>query len=100
MDREFDNIEIMKNILKLGDHFFIRLKRNHRLFYLNKKLTVRDLSLRRKEKIKFKAEIKGKSYDLKVSHISVEIPSLKGTKITMIVVYGYGKDPMVLLTSK
>ena len=39
-------------------------------------------------------------YDLKVSHIRVEIPSLKGQKLTMVVVYGYGKDPMVLLTNK
>src|SRR5699024_8366386 len=45
-------------------------------------------------------KIKGKTYDLEVSHIEIEIPSLKGKKMTMVVVYGYGKDPMVLLTSK
>src|SRR5699024_6055729 len=51
-------------------------------------------------KINFNTEIKGTVYDLKVSHITVEIPSLKGQKLTMVVVYGYGKDPMVLLTNK
>lgn len=90
MDREFDNVEVMKNILKQEDHFIIRLKRNRHLLYQNKKLSVRDLSLRRK----------GKVYNLKVSHIAVEIPSMKGTRLTMVAVYGYGKDPMVLLTSK
>lgn len=100
MDREFDNVAVMKKILGQEDHFIIRLKKNRYLHYRNKKLTVRDLALRRKGKINFQAEIKGKTYDLKVSHIAVEIPSLKGKKMTMVVVYGYGKDPMVLLTSK
>jgi len=58
------------------------------------------LALGRKGKINFQTEIKGNTYHLKVSHIAVEIPSLKGKKMTMVVVYGYGKDPMVLLTSK
>lgn len=100
MDREYDNVEVMKSILGQEDHFIIRLKKNRHLLYQNKKLSVRELSLRRKGKIKFQTEIKGNIYDLKVSHIAVEIPSLKGKKLTMIVVYGYGKDPMVLLTSK
>src|SRR5699024_1751310 len=32
--------------------------------------------------------------------ITVEIPSLKAKKLTMVVVYGYGKEPMVLITNK
>lgn len=81
-------------------NFIIRLKKNRHLIYQNKKLSVRGLALRRKGKINFRSEIKGNVYDLKVSHITVEIPSLKGQKLTMVVVYGYGKDPMVLLTNK
>jgi len=100
MDRDYDNVEMMKRILGQGDNFVIRLKKNRHLIYQNKKLSVRDLALRRKGKINFRTEIKGTVYDLKVSHITVEIPSLKGQKLTMVVVYGYGKDPMVLLTNK
>jgi|SRR5690625_1039590 len=100
MDREYDNVAVMRNILKQEDHFIIRLKKNRHLHYQNKKLSVRDLALRRKGKINFRTEIKGSTYDLKVSHIAVEIPSLKGKKMTMVVVYGYGRDPLVLLTSK
>ena len=100
MDRDYDNVKIMKMILEQGDNFVIRLKKNRHLLYQNKKLTVRELALRRKGKINFNTEIKGTVYDLKVSHITVEIPSLKGQKLTMVVVYGYGKDPMVLLTNK
>ena len=91
---------MMKRILGQGDRFVIRLKKNRYLLYQNKKLSVRDFALRRKGKIHFRSDIKGTVYDLKVSHITVEIPSLKGQKLTMVVVYGYGKDPMVLLTNK
>ena len=100
MDRGYDNIEVMKKVLKQEDHFIIRLKKNRNLLYQGKKLSVHDLAIRRKGKIKFRSEIKGTVYDLKVSHITVEIPSMKGKKLTMVVVYGYGKEPMVLLTNK
>ena len=100
MDRDYDNIKIMKKVLSQEDDFIIRLKKNRHLIYHNKKLTVRGLALRRKGKINFRSKIKGNVYDLKVSHITVEVPSIKGEKFTMVVVYGYGKDPMVLLTNK
>src|SRR5690625_3965713 len=70
MDREYDNVAIMKKILGQEDHFIIRLKKNRHLHYQNKTLSVRDLALRRKGKINFRTEIKGSTYDLKVSHIA------------------------------
>src|SRR5699024_6673532 len=100
MDRGYDNIKVMKKILKQGNNFIIRLKKNRNLLYQNKKFSVHGLAIRRKGKINFRSEIKGTIYDLKVSHLTVEIPSLKGKKLTMVVVYGYGKEPMVLLTNK
>lgn len=100
MDRDYDDVKMFKTILAQGDDFIIRLKKNRHLRYQNKKLNVRELALRRKGKINFRTEIQGTVYDLKVSHISVEVPSIKGEKLTMVVVYGYGKDPMVLLTNK
>lgn len=100
MDRGYDDIKTMKRILNQENNFIIRLKRNRHLLYQNKKLSVHDLAIRRKGKINFRSEIKGTVYDLKVSHLSVEISSLKNQKLTMVIVYGYGKEPMVLLTNK
>lgn len=97
MDRD---IEVMKKVLKQKNHFIIRLKKNRHLIHQNKKYSVHDLAIRRKGKINFRSEIKGSVYDLKVSHLSVEIPSLKEKKLTMVIVYGYGKEPMILLTNK
>ncbi len=100
MDRGYDNIEVMKRVLKQENNFIIRLKKNRNLWYQGKKFSVHDLAIRRKGKINFRSEIKGTVYDLKVSHLTMEIPSLKGKKLTMVIVYGYGKEPMVLLTNK
>src|SRR5699024_12534481 len=83
-----------------ADNFVIRLKTNRHLLYQNKELSVHNLALRRKGKINFRTEIQGTIYDLKVSHITVEIRSLRNQKLTMVVVYGCGKAPMVLLTNK
>lgn len=100
MDRGYDNIAIMKKVLQQKNNFIIRMKKTRNVLYQNKKYNIYDLALRRKGKINFQSEIKGSVYDLKVSHLTVEIPSLKGKKFTMVIVYGYGKEPMVLLTNK
>src|SRR5690625_7882685 len=100
MDRGYDNIEMIKEILGQQDNFVIRLKKNRHLLYQNKKLSVHNLALRRKGKINFRTEIQGTIYDLKVSHITVEIPSLRNQKLTMVVVYVKGKIPMLLLINK
>jgi len=100
LDRGYDNIEVMKKVLRQENNFIVRLKKNRNLLYQNMKLSVHDLAIRRKGKINFRSEIKGTVYDLKVSHLTVELPSLKGKKLTMVIVYGYGKEPMVLLTNK
>src|SRR5699024_11530332 len=92
MDRDYDNIKMMKQILGQGDNFVIRLKKNRHLLYQNKKLSVHNLALRRKGKINFRTEIQETIYDLKVSHITAEIASLKNQKITMLVVNGYWQD--------
>lgn len=59
MDRGYDNIEVMKKVMKQGNDFIIRLKKNRHLVYQNKKLSVHDLAIRRKGKINFRSEIKG-----------------------------------------
>ncbi len=37
---------------------------------------------------------------MKISHINVELPCLKNVPMAMVVVYGYGKNPLKLLTNK
>lgn len=53
MDRGYDNVETMKRILEQQVNFIIRLKKNRHLLYQNKKMSVHDLAIRRKETNQF-----------------------------------------------
>lgn len=96
------NIEWAKGfnyILNLGHQFVTRLKDNRNVIHQNRKIKVPDLASRRKGKITFETNIQGQLYTLKVSHVKVSLPSLKDHTFYMLLVYGFGKKPMKLLTN-
>ncbi|GEK92224.1 hypothetical protein AKA01nite_18460 [Alkalibacterium kapii] len=99
MDRGYDSNVMYEAIDKLDRQFVTRLKDNRYLIHKNKRVKVPTLANKRKGKINFCTEIKGKTYHLKVSHVKVKLPILKETPLNMIVVYGYGQKPMKLLTN-
>lgn len=99
MDRGYDSNAMFQYVHNIGHFFVTRLMDTRYLLHRNRRLKVPDLAKRRKGKINFRTEIQGKEYNLKVSHIKVELPVLKGTPLNMIVVYGYGEKPMKLLTN-
>lgn len=99
MDRGFDRNKIYEYVEEIGHHFITRLKDNRYLFHKNRRIKVPDLANRRKGKINFETKIQGKTYHLKVSHIKVKLPAIQNTPLYMVVVYGYGKTPMKLLTN-
>lgn len=99
MDRGYDSNKVYEYIQNQGHHFITRLNDRRYLIHKNNRIKVPNLANRRKGKINFSTAIKGKQYNLKVSHIQVKLPVLKDTRLYMIVVYGYGKKPMKLLTN-
>lgn len=99
MDRGYDSNKIYEYIENQNHHFITRLNDRRYLLHKNKRIKVPDLANRRKGKINFSTTIKGTHYDLKASHIEVRLPVLKDTPLYMVVVYGYGKKPMKLLTN-
>lgn len=100
MDRGYDSNAIFEYIHEQQNFFITRLKDQRYLIHKNQRMKVPHLANRRKGKIKFSTEIKGKKYDLKISHIKVKLPVLKNTPLYMVVVYGYGQKPMKLLTNR
>lgn len=100
MDRGYDSNKLYHLFLQQKQAFITRLCDKRYLWYQNKRLKVPDLAQRRKGKISFQTSIKGKSYDLKISHVPVSLPFMKEEPLKMVVVYGYGKNPMKLLTNK
>ncbi|MCD8506410.1 MAG: hypothetical protein LRY37_05090 [Alkalibacterium thalassium] len=99
MDRGYDSNAMFQYVHNIGHFFVTRLMDTRYLLHRNRRIKVPDLAKRRKGKINFRTEIQGKEYNLKVSHIKVELPVLKGAPLNMIVVYGYGEKPMKLLTN-
>ncbi|WP_440897042.1 transposase [Amphibacillus sp. Q70] len=99
MDRLYDSNDMFNYVHSLKHFFITRLKDNRYLIHKNRRIKVPDLANRRKGKINFRTEIQGVQYALKVSHIQVKLPTLKDTPLNMVVVYGYGKKPMKLLTN-
>lgn len=100
MDRGYDSNTIYSYLHQQDSYFITRLQDRRYLMSKGKRLKVPDIANRRKGKINFKTSIKGTSYDLKISHIKVELPHLKKVPMSMVVVYGYGKKPMKLLTNR
>lgn len=100
MDQLYDSNKMFKYIHNLDHYFITRLKDPRYLIHKNRRIKVPDLANIRKGKISFSTEIQGIQYDLKVSHIQVRLPVLKDTPLNMVVVYGYGKKPMKLLTNQ
>lgn len=100
MDRGYDSMKLYQLFIQQKQAFITRLCDKRYLWYQNKRLKVPDLAQRRKGKIAFQTSIQGKNYDLKISHVPVSLPSMKEEPLKMIVVYGYGKKPMKLLTNK
>ena len=97
MFRGYDNNAMFQYVQDIGHFFVTRLIDTRYLIHRNQRIKVPDLAKRRKGKINFETEIQGKIYNLKVSHIKVELPIPKDTPLNMVV--GYGAKPMKLLTN-
>lgn len=100
MDRGYDANDIITFLMQKQTDFIMRLTDKRWVHYQDKAYKVPELAQRRKGKIAFDSQIKGKDYHLKISHIKVTLPAFKGRAFFMVVVYGYGEKPMKLLTNK
>lgn len=100
MDRGYDRKILINYLSKTQAQFIIRLRDNRFLTAQNRTETVGMIANRRKGKLNFQAKIKGRPYDLRVSHIKVSFPNLPQEKMFMVVIYGFGKHPMKLLTNR
>jgi len=100
MDRGYDSNDIFKFMHKQKSQFIVRLQDQRYLKYQNKNFLVPELAHRRKGKIAMTSTIKGEKYQLKISHINVELPCLPKVPLHMVVIYGYGQKPMKLLTNQ
>ena len=100
LDRGFDANEYFRYFIKNKERFVIRLKMNRNVIFNNKTQNVLDVANKYKGNysLKFKGQNK-KKIDCKISYIPVSLCEFPKEELTLIVVYGFGKIPMMLLTN-
>ena len=98
MDRGYDDNEIIKKLLGIGQDFVIRMMRNRKFFFHNRWIFAPELCNRRRGRINMNVRYKGKEYRVKLSHVQVRITG-SDKVLYLVLVYGISEHPMMLLTN-
>lgn len=100
LDRGYDNIKLMKYFVKKKEAFILRAKMNRNVIWNGRTYNILDLTNRFKGQYSLSYTNKqGKTSKVKVSHTAIELPKLKGKKLYLVMVFGYGATPMMLITN-
>ena len=100
LDRGFDANEYYRYFLKHGERFVIRAKKNMNVIYGGQTCNIMDVALRYKGayRMDFKDK-KGRTIRCKMSCIPVRLCEFPSRELVLAVVYGFGEEPMLLLSS-
>ena len=100
LDRGFDANEYYCYSLKHGERFVIRAKKNRNVIYGGQTCNIMDVALRYKGayRMDFKDK-KGRTIRCKMSCIPVRLCEFPSRELVLAVVYGFGEEPMLLLSS-
>ena len=100
LDRGYDALVYYEYFLKNREKFIVRAKTNRNVCFKGETLNILDVAKRFKGKyrIDFKDK-KGKTISCKTTVVPVSLPKHPKISLNLVVVYGFGKDPMLLLTN-
>lgn len=99
MDRGYDANVYIRYFKKAQERFIIRLKKNRSVQHQGKTINIAELARKYKGKCVMRCTLRGESVYCKVTEISVHLPEFGVYPFNLIVVYGFGNDPMFLLTN-
>ena len=100
MDRGYDCNTYYRYFIKNKEKFIIRAKKNRNVIYKDETVNIIDLT--KHFKGKYKLEYADKSCvkrNVKISIIPIRLCEFKNTELNLVVVYGFGKTPMMLITN-
>lgn len=100
LDRGFDSNRFYNYFLEKKEKFIIRAKTNRNVIYNGKSINI--MLVAKKYKGKYRLDYfteNNKKKKAKISYIPVRLPANPEKLLTMVVVYGIGKTPMMLLTN-
>jgi len=100
LDRGYDALVYYEYFMKNREAFIIRACKNRHVRHKEKRLNIMDLALKYKGKYRMDFQDKaGKKISCKIAVIPVSLPKYPKTPLNLVVVYGFGKEPMLLLTN-
>jgi len=95
-DRGYDDCKLIRRLINAQEKFIIRCKKNRDVILNNKKIDILDIVKEPASEIKSYFQKDKKSYTLTYKKYAVVISEME---LNLIVITGYGKDPMFLLTN-
>lgn len=99
-DRGYDNNTYYKYLIKNNEKFIIRARKDRDVIYNGKVINI--LEVAKKFKGKYKLEFKNKKgfeAHCKISIIPIKLPCRPNDDLNLVVCYGFGKIPMMLITN-
>lgn len=100
LDRGFDANDYYRYFLKRSERFVIRAKKNRNVIYKGKTCNIMDVAAQYKGNycMNFKDK-SGKRVNCKMSCIPVRLCEFPSKELTLVAVYGFGAEPMLLLSN-
>lgn len=99
LDRGYDANVYMRYFIKQKERFIIRAKKNRIVCHNDKSVNIAELASQYKGKCSLKCTLHGETIHCKVTEIPIHLPEFGKYPLYLIVVFGFGKDPMYLLTN-
>ena len=100
LDRGFDANDYYRYFLKTNEKFVIRSKKNRNVIYNGKTQNIMDVAGNYKGNYRMDFKDKhGKKIECKISYIPVRLCEFPNKTLVLVAVYGFGAQPMLLLTN-
>lgn len=100
LDRGFDGNEYYKYFLRNDEKFVIRAKKNRNVIYNGKAENIMDVADKYKGNYRMDFMDKhGKKIECKISYVPVSLCEFPSEDLVLVIVYGFGAQPMLLLTN-
>jgi hypothetical protein len=100
LDRGFDANDYYRYFLKHDEKFVIRAKKNRNVIYRKKTQNIMDVAKLYKGNYRMDFMDKhGRKTECKISCIPVKLCEFPDKDLVLVVVYGFGKEPMLLITN-
>jgi hypothetical protein len=100
LDRGFDANDYYRYFLKNKERFVIRAKKNRNVIYNGNTCNIMDAALKYKGNFRMDFKDKNnKTINCKMSFIPVRLCEFPTNEMVLVVVYGFGNEPMLLLTN-